>query len=152
MAVNKVILLGNLGADPEVKQLPNGGVSVVRLSIATSERWKDKTTGEAKERTEWHRVEFFGRQAEVIGEYFRKGSQIYIEGSLQTDKWTDKESGVEKYMTKIRGMTFSFVDRKGDGPAKGASGGGGSGATGGGAGGGRLSAASATSKRTNPVV
>ena len=133
MPVNKVILLGNLGADPEVKQLPNGGVSVVRLSIATSERWKDKITGEAKDRTEWHKVEFFGKQAEVIGEYFRKGSQIYVEGSLQTDKWTDKE-GVDRYMTKIRGYTFSFVDRKGDGgkgnskPA--ASTGGGSGAGG----------------------
>ena len=127
MAVNKVILLGNLGFDPEVKQLPNGGVSVVRLSIATSEKWKDKTTGQAKERTEWHSVEFFGPQADVIGKYFRKGSQIYVEGSLQTDKWTDKESGQEKQKTKIRGMTFSFVDRKGDGPAKSTGGGTGAG-------------------------
>ena len=124
MPVNKVILLGNLGADPEMREIP-GGVAVASLRVATSERWKDKNSGEAKERTEWHRVEFFARQAEVIGEYFKKGSQIYIEGSLQTDKWTDKE-GVDRYTTKIRGYSFSFVDRKGDGGGA-ASGGGGAG-------------------------
>ena len=112
MAVNKVILLGNLGADPELRHLPNG-TAVVNLSVATSERWKDKTTGESVEKTEWHRVSFFDRQAEVIGEYFRKGSQIYVEGRLQTRKYQDKE-GNDRYITEIRGNTFSFVDRKGD--------------------------------------
>ena len=130
MAVNKVILLGNLGADPELRHLPNG-TAVTRLRIATSERWKDKATGEARERTEWHTVEFFDRQAEVIGEYFRKGSQIYVEGRLQTDKWQDKD-GNDRYTTKIRGNTFSFVDRKGDsGGGYGGGGGGGSGSGGG---------------------
>ena len=112
MPVNKVILLGNLGADPEVRQLPNSDTKVVSLRIATSERWKDKNSGETKDRTEWHRVEFFGAQADVIAKYFRKGSQIYIEGGLRTDKWQDKD-GNDRYTTKIRGTTFSFVDRKG---------------------------------------
>ena len=135
MAVNKVILLGNLGADPELRHLPNG-TAVVQLRVATSERWRDKTTGETRERTEWHRVDFFDRQAEVIGEYFRKGSQIYVEGRLQTDKWQDKD-GNDRYTTKIRGNTFSFVDRKGEGGGGGgSSGGSGSGGGGGGGGGG----------------
>ena len=132
MAVNKVILLGNLGADPELRHLPNG-TAVVQLRVATSERWRDKTTGETRERTEWHRVDFFDRQAEVIGEYFRKGSQIYVEGRLQTDKWQDKD-GNDRYTTKIRGNTFSFVDRKGEGGGGGSSGGSGGGGGGGGSG------------------
>ena len=110
MGVNRVILLGNLGADPEIRQLPNEGI-VASLRVATSERWKDKATGEGKERTEWHTVEFFGKPAEVIRDHFRKGSQIYVEGSLRTDKWKDKE-GNDRSTTKVRGSSFAFVDRK----------------------------------------
>lgn len=97
--VNKVILVGHLGQDPEVRYMPNGG-AVANITLATSESWRDKTTGEQKEKTEWHRVVLFGKLAEVAGEYLRKGSQVYIEGSLQTRKWTD-QAGVEKYTTEI---------------------------------------------------
>lgn len=97
--VNKVILVGNLGNDPEVRYLPNGG-AVANITLATSESWRDKQTGEQKEKTEWHRVALFGKLAEVAGEYLRKGSQVYIEGALQTRKWTD-QAGVEKYTTEI---------------------------------------------------
>ncbi|TQI82518.1 single-strand binding protein [Serratia fonticola] len=97
--VNKVILVGNLGQDPEVRYMPNGG-AVANITLATSESWRDKATGEQKEKTEWHRVVLFGKLAEVAGEYLRKGSQVYIEGSLQTRKWTD-QAGVEKYTTEI---------------------------------------------------
>ncbi|MFV8979810.1 single-stranded DNA-binding protein [Serratia fonticola] len=97
--VNKVILVGNLGKDPEVRYLPNGG-AVANITLATSESWRDKATGERKEKTEWHRVILFGKLAEVAGEYLSKGSQIYIEGKLTTRKWTD-QAGVEKYTTEI---------------------------------------------------
>ncbi|EIC86753.1 single-stranded DNA-binding protein SSB1 [Serratia sp. M24T3] len=97
--VNKVILVGNLGQDPEVRYMPNGG-AVANITLATSESWRDKATGEQKEKTEWHRVVLFGKLAEVAGEYLRKGSQVYIEGALQTRKWTD-QAGVEKYTTEI---------------------------------------------------
>ena len=97
--VNKVILVGNLGQDPEVRYMPSGG-AVANITLATSESWRDKATGEQKEKTEWHRVVLFGKLAEVAGEYLRKGSQIYIEGSLQTRKWTD-QSGQEKYTTEV---------------------------------------------------
>lgn len=97
--VNKVILVGNLGQDPEVRYMPNGG-AVANLTLATSESWRDKTTGETKEKTEWHRVVLFGKLAEVAGEYLRKGSQVYIEGALQTRKWTD-QAGVERYTTEV---------------------------------------------------
>ncbi|QIU89433.1 single-stranded DNA-binding protein SSB1 [Yokenella regensburgei] len=97
--VNKVILVGNLGQDPEVRYLPNGG-AVCSITLATSESWRDKATGELKEQTEWHRVVLFGKLAEVAGEYLRKGSQVYIEGQLRTRKWTD-QSGQEKYTTEI---------------------------------------------------
>ncbi|MBC3250491.1 single-stranded DNA-binding protein [Serratia fonticola] len=97
--VNKVILVGNLGKDPEVRYLPNGG-AVANITLATSESWRDKASGEQKEKTEWHRVILFGKLAEVAGEYLRKGSQIYIEGALQTRKWTD-QAGVEKYTTEV---------------------------------------------------
>ncbi|PNU40433.1 single-stranded DNA-binding protein [Serratia ureilytica] len=97
--VNKVILVGHLGQDPEVRYMPNGG-AVANITLATSESWRDKATGEQKEKTEWHRVVLFGKLAEIAGEYLRKGSQIYIEGSLQTRKWTD-QAGVEKYTTEI---------------------------------------------------
>lgn len=97
--VNKVIVMGNLGQDPEVRYMPNGG-AVANLSIATSETWRDKNTGEQKEKTEWHRVVLFGKVAEVAGEYLRKGSQVYIEGKLQTRKWTNQQ-GQEQYTTEI---------------------------------------------------
>ncbi|MEL0569344.1 single-stranded DNA-binding protein [Citrobacter werkmanii] len=97
--VNKVILVGNLGQDPEVRYLPNGG-AVANITLATSESWRDKATGEMKEQTEWHRVVLFGKLAEVASEYLRKGSQVYIEGQLRTRKWTD-QSGVEKYTTEV---------------------------------------------------
>ena len=97
--VNKVILVGNLGQDPEVRYMPNGG-AVANITLATSESWRDKATGEMKEQTEWHRVVLFGKLAEVAGEYLRKGSQVYIEGQLRTRKWTD-QAGAEKYTTEV---------------------------------------------------
>ncbi|WP_324284811.1 single-stranded DNA-binding protein SSB1 [Enterobacter ludwigii] len=97
--VNKVILVGNLGQDPEVRYLPSGG-AVCSMTLATSESWRDKATGEQKEQTEWHRVVLFGKLAEVAGEYLRKGSQVYIEGQLRTRKWTD-QAGTEKYTTEV---------------------------------------------------
>ncbi|MCO7417499.1 MULTISPECIES: single-stranded DNA-binding protein [Enterobacter cloacae complex] len=97
--VNKVILVGNLGQDPEVRYLPSGG-AVCSVTLATSESWRDKATGELKEQTEWHRVVLFGKLAEVAGEYLRKGSQVYIEGQLRTRKWTD-QAGTEKYTTEV---------------------------------------------------
>lgn len=97
-SVNKVILVGNLGQDPEVKYMPSGG-AVTNLSIATTDTWKDKASGEKRENTEWHRVVFFNRLAEIAGEYLRKGSQVYIEGNLRTRSWED--NGVKKYSTEI---------------------------------------------------
>jgi single-strand DNA-binding protein len=105
-SVNKVILIGNLGRDPEVRYMPSGD-AVATLNLATTEKWKDKA-GEAQEQTEWHRISFFGRQAEICGEYLRKGSSIYVEGRLQTRKWTDKE-GVERYTTEIRGDRMQML-------------------------------------------
>lgn len=98
-SVNKVILVGNLGRDPETRFNAEGG-SITNVSIATTDTWKDKASGEKQERTEWHRIVFFNRLAEIAGEYLKKGSQVYIEGSLRTRKWTDKE-GQEKYTTEI---------------------------------------------------
>ena len=97
--VNKVILVGNVGQDPEVRYMPSGS-AVAECSVATSEQWKDKQSGEKQERTEWHKVTFFGRLAEIVGEYIRKGSQIYVEGSIRTEKWQDK-SGNDRYTTKV---------------------------------------------------
>lgn len=97
--VNKVILIGNLGQDPEIRYMPNGG-AVANLTLATSESWRDKSSGEMREKTEWHRVVIFGKLAEVAGEYLKKGSQVYIEGSLQTRKWTD-QSGQDRYTTEV---------------------------------------------------
>ncbi|HEC28389.1 MAG TPA: single-stranded DNA-binding protein [Gammaproteobacteria bacterium] len=97
--VNKVIIVGNVGQDPEVRYMPSGS-AVAEISVATSEQWKDKQSGEKQERTEWHRVTFFGRLAEIVGEYIRKGSQIYVEGSIRTEKWQDKQ-GNDRYTTKI---------------------------------------------------
>ncbi|MDG3084804.1 single-stranded DNA-binding protein [Vibrio hannami] len=97
--VNKVILVGNLGGDPEVRYMPSGG-AVANITVATSETWRDKATGEQREKTEWHRVALFGKLAEVAGEYLRKGSQVYIEGQLQTRKWQD-QSGQDRYTTEV---------------------------------------------------
>ncbi len=129
-SVNKVILLGNLGRDPETRYT-TGGDAVTNLNIATSEQWKDKS-GEKQERTEWHRVVLFGRQAEIAGEYLKKGRSVYIEGRLQTRKYTDKD-GVEKYSTEIVGDRMQLIGgaRDGGGDAD-FSGGGGAGSSGGG--------------------
>jgi single-strand DNA-binding protein len=97
--VNKVILIGNLGKDPEVRYSPNGG-AIANITLATTESWKDKNSGEKQEKTEWHRVVFFGKLGEIAGEYLKKGSQVYVEGRLQTRKWQDKE-GKDRYTTEI---------------------------------------------------
>ncbi|HYF19241.1 MAG TPA: single-stranded DNA-binding protein [Ramlibacter sp.] len=109
-SVNKVILVGNLGKDPEMRTFPSGG-RVCNVTIATSERWKDKQSGEMKELTEWHRVVFNDRLAEIAGEYLRKGSQVYVEGSLRTRKWTD-QNGVEKYTTEIRADEMKMLGKR----------------------------------------
>lgn len=114
-SVNKVILVGHLGRDPEGKYLPSGEM-VANFSMATTESWKDKS-GEKKEETEWHRVSFFGKTAEVICEYVKKGSQIYVEGRIQTRKWTDKD-GVEKYSTEIRGDRMQMLGSKASGDSE----------------------------------
>lgn len=99
-SVNKVILIGNLGRDPEVRTMQSGD-KVANFSVATSERWKDRNSGEMRERTEWHRVVIFGRTAEIAEQYLRKGSKVYIEGQLQTSKWEDKQTGQERYTTEV---------------------------------------------------
>lgn len=104
--INKVIIVGNLGDDPETKYAGNG-TAITTISVATSEQWKDKD-GEKQERTEWHRIKFFGRLAEIAGEYLKKGRQVYVEGRLQTDKWTDKD-GVERYTTNIIGNELQML-------------------------------------------
>lgn len=109
--INKVILIGNLGTDPEVRYMPSGN-AVANLTLATSEGWKDKQTGELQERTEWHRVVLYNRLAEVAGEYLRKGSKVYLEGSLRTRKWQDK-SGQERYTTEIHANDMQMLDAKG---------------------------------------
>jgi single-strand DNA-binding protein len=115
--INKVILVGNLGQDPETRYLPSGG-AVTNISIATTEEWKDKQTGEKKEKTEWHRVVFFNRLAEIAGEYLKKGSMIYVEGKLQTRKWQDKDTGQDRYATEIVGNEMQMLGgRSGEQPA-----------------------------------
>ena len=126
--VNKVILIGHLGADPETRAMPSGS-SVANLRIATTESWRDKQSGEQQERTEWHRVALFGRLAEIASEYLRKGSQVYIEGSLRTRKWQDKQ-GNERYSTEIVGNEMQMLGGRGGGGGAGASGSGGSAAGG----------------------
>jgi single-strand DNA-binding protein len=110
--VNKVILIGNLGRDPEVRYTPNG-VAVATVTLATSENWKDKQTGENVERTEWHRVVMFSRLGEIAGEYLRKGSKVFIEGRLQTRKWQDKNTGQDRYTTEIIADNMQMLDGKG---------------------------------------
>jgi len=122
--VNKVILVGNLGADPETRYTA-GGTAITNIRIATSESWKDKQTGENQERTEWHRVAFFNRLAEIAGEYLRKGSQVYIEGSLRTRKWQD-QSGQDRYSTEVVASEMQMLgSRGGEGVARSAPSGGG---------------------------
>ena len=124
-SVNKVILVGNLGADPENRFAPSGD-AICNLRIATTETWRDKNTGERREATEWHRVVFFGKLAEIAGQYLKKGSQVYIEGSLRTRKWQD-QSGQERYTTEIRGDEMKMLGRRegGDAPMRGGAGEGG---------------------------
>ena len=113
-SVNKVILIGNLGRDPEVRYMPSGG-AVANVTLATNEVWKDKQTGESQERTEWHNVAFFGRLAEIAGEYLRKGRQVYVEGRLQTRKWQDK-NGQDRYTTEIIASEMKMLgSREGSG-------------------------------------
>ncbi|WP_411881827.1 single-stranded DNA-binding protein [Polaromonas sp. YR568] len=122
-SVNKVIVVGNLGRDPEMRSFPSGD-QVANVTIATTDKWKDKQTGEMKEATEWHRVVFNGRLAEIVGQYLRKGSQVYVEGSLRTRKWTDKD-GIEKYTTEIRADQMQMLgSRQGMGGPGGDDGGG----------------------------
>lgn len=111
--INKAILIGNLGADPEVRQT-QGGTAVTTVSLATSESWRDKSTGEMQEKTEWHRVVFFARLAEVAGEYLRKGSKIYVEGRIQTRKWQGQD-GQDRYTTEIVGNEMQMLDGRGEG-------------------------------------
>ena len=111
--VNKVILVGNLGNDPETKYTPSGG-AITNISIATSESWKDKNTGQQQERTEWHRVIFFNRLAEIAGEYLKKGSKVYVEGSLRTRKWQGQD-GQDRYTTEIVASEMQMLDGRGDG-------------------------------------
>jgi len=109
--INKVILIGNLGGDPEVRYTPNGS-AVANATLATSETWRDKQSGELQDRTEWHRVVFFGRLAEIVGEYLRKGSKVYVEGSLRTRKWQDK-AGTDRYTTEIIANEMHMLDSRG---------------------------------------
>ncbi|UIS74660.1 single-stranded DNA-binding protein [Morganella phage Mecenats66] len=123
--VNKVILIGNLGQDPEIRYMPNGG-AVANLTVATSESWRDKQSGEMKEKTEWHRVVIFGKLAEIAGEYLKKGSQVYLEGALQTRKWQD-QSGQERYTTEVVinvGGTMQMLGARQSGDNSGGNGGG----------------------------
>lgn len=115
--VNKVILVGNLGQDPEVKYMANGN-AVTNISVATSESWKDKSSGVQKEKTEWHRIVMFRRLAEIAGEYLRKGSKVYLEGRLQTRNWEDKQ-GVKHYTTEIIADNMQMLDSKANGPSGG---------------------------------
>ncbi len=118
--INKAIIVGNLGADPEVRYLPSGE-AVANIRVATTEKWKDKASGEMKEATEWHRISFFGRTAEVVGEYLKKGSQVYVEGSIRTRKWQDKD-GQDRYSTEIRGDLMKMLGGRqgmGDGGGRG---------------------------------
>ena len=116
-SVNKVIIVGNLGRDPETRYMPNGD-AVTNIAVATSESWKDKNTGEKKELTEWHRITFYRKLAEIAGQYLRKGSSVYVEGRLQTRKWTDKD-GVERYTTEIIADTMQMLGGRSTGGSAG---------------------------------
>ncbi len=112
-SLNKAMVIGYLGADPDTRYMPSGE-AVTTISVATTSRWKDKTSGEPKERTEWHRCVAFGKRAETMAEFLRKGAQVYVEGELQTRKWKDKDD-VDRWSTEIRVFQFSFLDKKGTG-------------------------------------
>ena len=120
--INKVTIVGNLGNDPELKAMPSGN-AVTNISVATSDSWKDKTTGQPQERTEWHRIVFFNRLAEIAGEYLKKGSQVYVEGSLRTRKWQD-QSGQDRYTTEIVGSEMQMLGGRQGGGMGGGMGGG----------------------------
>lgn len=109
-SINKVILIGNLGADPEIRDMPNGD-AVANIRLATTETWKDKNSGEKKEQTEWHRVVFYRRLAEIVGQYLKKGSQVYVEGRLRTRKWQDRD-GQERYTTEIEATEMQMLGPK----------------------------------------
>jgi len=141
-SVNKVILVGNLGRDPEVRYAPSGS-AICNVTIATSRQWKDKTSGERQEETEWHRVVFFDRLAEIAGEYLKKGRPVYVEGRLKTRKWTDKD-GVDKYTTEIQATEMQLLG--------GREGGGGGGGGGDEAGGGAPAPRQAPAPRSAPVA
>jgi len=111
--INKVIIVGNLGNDPETK-FTASGAAITRISVATSEGWKDKVSGEQQERTEWHRIVFFNRLAEIAGEYLKKGAKVYVEGKLRTTKWQDKD-GNDKYTTEVMGSEMQMLDGRGEG-------------------------------------
>ena len=113
-SVNKVIIVGNLGRDPEMRTFPSGD-QVANITVATTDKWTDKASGEKREATEWHRVVFNGRLAEVVGQYLKKGSQVYIEGSLRTRKWTDQATGQERYATEIRGDSMQMLGGRAEG-------------------------------------
>lgn len=112
--VNKVIIVGNMGSDPELKHFTNGS-SITTIRVATSESWKDKNTGEKQERTEWHRIVFHAKLAEIAAQYLRKGSKVYVEGSIKTQKWKDKNTGEDRYMTEIVAQNLQMLDSKTDG-------------------------------------
>lgn len=109
-SLNMVQLIGNVGADPELRYIPNG-TATTTISVATTEKWKDRESGELQERTEWHRIVFFGKLAEIVGEYVRKGSSLYVQGHLRTRKWTDKEQ-VERYTTEIVADEMKMLDKR----------------------------------------
>ena len=113
-SVNKVILIGNLGADPESRFAPSGD-AICNIRLATTENWRDKSTGERREATEWHRVSFYGKLAEIAGQYLRKGSQIYVEGNIRTRKWQDQATGQDRYSTEIRVDQMQMLGGKGEG-------------------------------------
>ena len=112
MSVNKVIIIGFCGRDPEIRYMPSGE-QVTSIAVATTDRWRDKATGEQKEATEWHRISFFGKLAEIAGQYLKKGSQVYVEGKLRTQKYTDKD-GIERYQTNIIANTMQMLGSKQD--------------------------------------
>ncbi len=115
--VNKVILVGNLGKDPDTRYMPNGG-AVTSITVATSETWKDKSTGQPVEKTEWHNVVFYRKLAEIAGQYLKKGSKVYIEGALKTTKWQDKNTGADRYKTEIVANEMQMLDSRGGGSAE----------------------------------
>lgn len=115
--VNKCIIVGHLGNDPESRRMPNGN-AVTNISVATSEQWKDKNSGQKQERTEWHRITLFNRLGEIAAEYLKKGSQVYIEGSIRTDKYQDKETGQDRYSTSIIASSMQLLGGRGDAPLK----------------------------------